>query len=96
MSDPSLLPIAVFAVVATFSRLLTSSFYNLTSNGTVYQQVIGEKHHNLCGCSTHWQHRGTIWEGLGTLGAVHEVAIVVFWSLAVAMVRGVEFLRRGV
>ena len=34
---------------------------------------------------------GTIWEGLGTLGAVPEVAIVVFCSLAVAMVRRSEF-----
>ena len=39
---------------------------------------------------------GTIWEGLGALGAVPEVAIVVFWSLAVAMVRRLEFLRKGV
>ena len=38
----------------------------------------------------------TIWEGLGALAAAPEVAIVVFWSLAVAMVGGMEFLRRGV
>ena len=39
---------------------------------------------------------GMIWEGLGALGAVPEVTIVVFRLLAVAMVRGLEFLRRGV
>ena len=39
---------------------------------------------------------GMTWEGLGTLGAVPEVAFAVFWLLAVAMVGGSEFLRRGV
>ena len=39
---------------------------------------------------------GTIWGGLGELGAVPEVAIVVFWLQVVAMVEGLEFLRRGV
>ena len=38
---------------------------------------------------------GMIWEGLGALGAAPEVAIVVFWSLAVAMVGGTEFFKEG-